>query len=64
MPKPANGTAAGTLAALAQQEPIPEEIEAEFLGRAVGDVTGVRLAPLRLRHLRLDDADRQSPSSW
>ncbi len=38
-----------------QQEPIAKEVEAELLGRAVGDVGGVRLAALRPLHLGLND---------
>ena len=44
-----------------QQQPVAEEIEAELLGRAVGDVAGVGLAPLRLRHLRFDHAHASCP---
>ncbi len=39
-----------------QQQPVTEKIEAELLRRAVSDVAGVGLAPLRLRHLRLHHA--------
>ncbi len=43
-----------------QQQAVAKEIEAEFLGRAVGDVAGVGFAPVGLAHLRFDDADRHA----
>ena len=45
---------------LAVHEPVLEEVEAEFLGGAVGDVAGVGCAPSVKIHLRLDDPHRQS----
>ncbi len=45
-----------------QQQPVAEEVEAKLLGRAVGDVAGVGLAALVLRHLRLDHADASCPA--
>ena len=47
-------------AATAEQQPVAEEVEAELLGGAVGDVAGVGLAALVLRLLALDDADRHA----
>ena len=38
-------------ARLAEQEAVAKEVEAEFVGRAVGDVAGVRFAALVLRLL-------------
>ena len=43
-----------------EQQAVAEKIEAELLRRSIGDVAGVGLAPLRLRHLRFDHADAQA----
>jgi hypothetical protein len=48
------------LGRLAGHEPVLEEVEAELLRRAVGDVAGVGLAAGVEIHLRLDDAHRQA----
>ena len=50
---------APALGDLAAHQPVLEEVEAEILGRAVGDVAGIRLAPRVEIHLRLHDAHRQ-----
>ena len=51
---------AAPLVELPLDQPVLEEVEAKLLGRAVGDVAGVGLAPLVEIHLRLDDAHFQA----
>ena len=51
-----------TLLAWVERELIPEVIEADFIGRAIGDVALVSGAAFLAGHVLLHDADRQSES--
>ena len=57
---PGGSRTAASRPAAAQLQPVAQEVEAELARRAVGDVAVVGGFALRLRHLHLQDADRQA----